>query len=114
MTAEQLICGLAEKYGEEFNWRIILQGNDFFVDRLKTEISGNPEFFAAKIVRAISKCDSDDGVLYCFSEDGAEVFYIFHLTYSQHIAEGFPKYVKFCTAEDAAEYIENKFVAEFL
>lgn len=114
MTAEQLICGLAEKYGEEFNWRIIPQSNYFFVNRLKEEISGNPEFFTAKIVRAIAKCDSDDGVLYCFSEGGSEVFYIFHLTYSQHIAEGFPKYVKFCTAEEAAEYIENNFVAEFL
>lgn len=31
MTAEQLICGLAEKYGEEFNWRIIPQNGEYAV-----------------------------------------------------------------------------------
>ncbi len=31
MTAEQLICGLAEKYDGELNWRLIPQNGEYAV-----------------------------------------------------------------------------------
>ena len=94
MTAEEIFCNLFDKYGEDFNWHMVplSQSNGILVEELKKEI-GKRHFLFHKKVWAVAKCESNDDVLYVTDgEQGADTYYIFHLTYSKQNLEGFPKY----------------------
>ena len=62
MTIEEIFSDLYDKYGEDFNWYMI------------------------PLTQA-------DGVLY-ITDNGRnqDIYYIFHLTYSKHNPDGFPRY----------------------
>ena len=89
MTAEEVFCDLGDKYGDDFNWY-------------------------NKPIYAVAKCDSNDDVLFLSADDGKDVYYIFHLTYSGLNSEGFPKHKKFANLQAVKEYIEREFIAEYL
>jgi hypothetical protein len=114
MTAEEVFCDLNDKYGEEFNWNMVPFTNKTFVAELKREI-GEKHFLYNERIWAVAKCDSNDDVLYvCGHEGDSDIYYIFHLTYSKHNTEGFPKYEKFIGIEAVKEHIEQLFVNEYL
>lgn len=107
MTAEEVFYDLNDKYGDAFNWRMIPLTNKTFVAELKKEI-GNDHFLYNRHIWAVAKCDSNDSVLYLSAENGADIYYIFHLTYSEHNINGFPKYQKFFSIKEVKEYIEQE------
>lgn len=114
MTVEEVFCELLDKYGDEFNWHMLPLTNKTFVAELRREIGKN-HFLYNEQIWAVAKCDSNDDVLYLASnDDGTNIYYIFHLTYSEHNAEGFPRYKKFIGIEKVTEYIERLFVEEYL
>lgn len=114
MTPEEAIDDLFQKYGEDFNWYILPSTNKTFVAELKNEIGEN-HFLYNQQVYAVAKCDSNDDVLYLAgNEDGVEVYYIFHLTYSKENAIGYPKYRKFKGLSEVKEYIEQSYIRDFL
>ena len=112
MTAEEIFGDLFDKYGEDFNWYMVplSQSNGIFVEELKKEI-GERHFLYHKKVWAVAKCESNDDVLYVTDgEQGADTYYIFHLTYSKQNLEGFPKYEKFADIYAVKEFIEPAFI----
>ncbi|RKJ71665.1 hypothetical protein D7X33_22115 [Butyricicoccus sp. 1XD8-22] len=116
MTPEEIFCDLFNKYGEDFNWYMVplSQLNSAFVEELKREI-GEKHFLYDKKVWTVAKCKSNDDVLYITDgESGAEIYYIFHLTYSNQNLEGFPKYEKFIDAYAVKEFIEQEFIKNYM
>ena len=116
MTTEEIFCDLFDKYGEDFNWYMVplSQSNGAFVDELKKEI-GEKHFLYHKKVWAVAKCKSNDDVLYVTGgESGADIYYIFHLTYSNQNLEGFPKYEEFVEIHAVKEFIEQAFIENYL
>lgn len=83
-----------------------------FVEELKKEI-GKEHFLYDKHLWAVAKCDSKDDVLY-LSDESTDAYYIFHLTYSEHNINGFPKYKKFIGIKAVKEYMEQEFITEYL
>ena len=93
MTIEEVFSDLYDKYGEDFNWYMIplTQADGVFVTELKNEI-GEDHFLYDKRIWAAAKCESNDDVLYV-TDNGrnADIYYIFHLTYSKYNSDGFPQ-----------------------
>lgn len=113
MTAEEAFCDLSEKYGDSFNWHMIPLSNKSFVAELKREIGQNHFLYNRKIW-AVAKDDSSDDVLYV-TEDAYEedIYYIFHLTYSDN-HEGYPQYKELNGIGKVKEYIEEIYCADIL
>ena len=107
MTAEEVFCELSDKYGDDFNWHMLPLSNHTFTAELKKEI-GNRHFLYHKQIWAVAKCDSNDDVLYLADNgEGTDIYYIFHLTYSECNADGFPRYKEFEGINAVKEYIEQ-------
>ena len=113
MTAEEVFYDLYKKYGDSFHWHMLPFSEQSFVAELKREIGSN-HFLYNKRIWAVAKCDSNDDVLFLSADDGKDVYYIFHLTYSGLNSEGFPKHKKFANLQAVKEYIEREFIAEYL
>ena len=97
MTLEEMFCDLYDKYGKNFNWYMIpfTQADGAFVAELNKEI-GQDHFLYGKKIQAVAKCESNDDVLYVVRNGiGRDIYYLFHLTYSAHNADGFPRYEEF-------------------
>lgn len=109
MTAEEMFDELAYKYGDEFHWRMLPSPNQSFVAELKKEI-GETHFLYHERICAVAKCDSNDGVLFAAgNEDGLDIYYLFHLTYSAKNMVGYPTYIKFKGIQEVKEYLEQDF-----
>lgn len=112
MTSEEIFCDLYDKYGENFNWYMIplTQADGALVAELKKEI-GKEHFLYDKKIWAVAKCESNDDVLYVAgNEKGAEIYYIFHLTYSEQNLNGFPQCEKFADVFAVKEFIERTYI----
>lgn len=115
MTAEEMFGDLFDKYGEDFNWHMLTssQSSGALVEKLKKEI-GERHFLYHKKVCAVAKCDSNDDVLYVADgESGGNIYYIFHLTYTQQNPKGFPKCEKFADIYAVKEFIEQAFISDY-
>lgn len=116
MTAEEVFSDLFDKYGDNFNWHMVplTQAGGTFVNELKKEIGQN-HFLYDKKIWAVAKCDSNDDVLYVIGdESGSDSYYIFHLTYSEQNAEGFPKYEKFANINAVKVFIEQAYINNYM
>ncbi len=116
MTAEEIFCDLYEKYGEDFNWYMIplTQAGGALVTELKKEI-GKEHFLYDKKIWAVAKCESNDDVLYVTGNGkGADIYYIFHLTYSKHNSDGFPRCEKFADVFAVKEFIERTYIENYM
>lgn len=72
-------------------YQLNLNGNTGFVAELKKE-NGRNYFLYNKQIWAVTKCDSNDDVLYLADNGGGtDIYYMFHLTYSEYNADGFPR-----------------------
>lgn len=114
MTLEEMFCDLYDKYGKDFNWYLLplTQADGAFVVELNKEI-GQGHFLSGKKIRAVAKCDSNDDVLYVIrSGIGRDIYYMFHLTYSAHNADGFPRYVEFTDLFAVKEFIERSYIED--
>jgi len=100
---------LSNKYGSEFNWREIENG-DFFLNELHSEININSHPLYAKARKAVAKCDSNDDVLFLLDDDN---YAIVHLTYSKNNIDGYPTYNVFMNLSSAICHIEELFITEF-
>ena len=110
ITAEEAFCELAEKYGEEFTWGMIPFGNRTFVPELKKEIGENDPLYN-ELIYAVAKSYVNDDVLFVVGGyRDVDIYRIYHLTYSEKNAEGFPKYEEFAGILAVKEYIESEFV----
>ena len=110
MTAEEVFCELIEKYGVDFNWRMIPFSDKHFVEELKKEI-GNDDTLFKNAVWAVARSYSNDDVLYLVgSKDGIDVYRIYHLTYSS--TNRFPCYQEFVGIENVRDYIEKQYMEE--
>lgn len=112
MTLEKVFSDLHDKYGEDFNWYMIpsTQAGGALVTELKEEI-GKEHFLYDKKIWAVAKCESNDDVLYV-TGNGKEtdIYYIFHLTYSKHNLDGFPRCEKFADILAVKEFIERTYI----
>ncbi len=100
------ISRLGDKYGEEFNWGIVPQENGFVRELKKeTDVSQYDE------VKAVARSYSCDEVLFLFDSN---IYRIYHLTYSIHNENGFPRYMEFSDAKKVVDYIEHQFIEEYL
>lgn len=111
MTSEEMFSNLYNQYGEDFNWYMIpfTQAGGAFVAELKKEI-GKDHFLYDKKIEAVAKCESNDEVLYVTKNgQGEDVYYIFHLTYSKHNADGFPRYEEFADIFAVKEFLEQSY-----
>lgn len=115
MTAEEMFCNLYDKYGEDFNWYMIpfTQSDGALVTELKKEI-GKGHFLYDKKIWAVAKCESNDDVLYLSGEKGQDIYYIFHLTYSEHNLDGFPQCEKFESILAVKEFIERTYIKSYM
>lgn len=97
---------LHDKYEEDFNWGIVPKENRFVVElKRETDISQYNE------VIAIARSYSCDEVLFLFDNG---IYRIYHLTYSANNANGFPRYTEFSDGQKVIEYIEKKYIEEYL
>ena len=104
----EVFSDLYDKYGDDFNWYMIpfTQSEGYFVKELKKEI-GSDHFLYDKTIYAVAKCESNDDVLYVTgSESGVDTYYVFHLTYSNHNSDGFPKYKQLSNVNEVKEFME--------
>ena len=109
MTAEEVFSDLFDKYGEDLNWYMIplSQAGGAFVSELKKEI-GKDHFLYGKRIWAVAKCESNDEVLYVTGNGlGADIYYVFHLTYSEKNLDGFPKFKELKDIYAVKEFIEE-------
>ena len=116
MTLEEMFCDLYDKYGKDFNWYMIpfTQADGAFVAELNKEI-GQDHFLYGKKIRAAAKCESNDDVLYVLRNGmGRDTYYIFHLTYSAHNADGFPLYEEFADLFAVKEFIERSYIENYM
>lgn len=116
MTIEEVFSDLYDKYGEDFNWYMLplTQADGMFVTELKNEI-GEDHFLYNKRIWAVAKCESNDDVLYVTKNGlGGDVYYIFHLTYSKHNSDGFPRYERFADIFAVKEFLEQSYVKDYL
>lgn len=114
MTAEEVFNDLLDKYGSDFNWHMLPLSNKSFVDELKKEI-GTAHFLFDAPVWAVAKCDSNDDVLYLSgSENGKDIYYLFHLTWQAFNKNGFSRYIKIAGIDAVKKYIENSYIVEYL
>ena len=89
MTIEEIFSDLYDKYGEDFNWYMIplTQADGVFVTELKNEIG-------------------EDHFLYDNGRN-QDIYYIFHLTYSKHNPDGFPRYEELKDVYAVKAFIEQ-------
>lgn len=116
MTIEEIFDKLFEKHGDEFNWRMIplAKSQDTFVDELKRELGEENELFHNRVY-SVAKCDSNDDVLFLIRNGSAgELWRIYHLTYTSNNSSGFPRYEEFTSVNAVGDFIENRFINEFL
>ena len=109
MTMEEVFSELYDKYGKNFNWHMIplSQSNGTFVEELKKEI-GKEHFLYNKRIWAVAKCESNGDVLYVTgSDDGTDIYYIFHLTCSEHNRNEFPVLEEFPDIYAVKAFIEQ-------
>ena len=45
---------------------------------------------------------------------GRDIYYMFHLTYSAHNADGFPRYVEFTDLFAVKEFIERSYIEGYM
>ena len=111
---DEMMDNLYQQYVDEFNWSRISFSNKSFVEELKRELDPG-DVFLSGAVYAVAKCDSNDDVLYLGVDglDARELWRIYHLTYSSHNTDGFPRYVEFYSREEVAEYIQDQFASGF-
>ena len=100
------ISRLCNKYGEDFNWGIIPEENGFV-----KELEKETDICQYSDVKAIARSYSCDDVLFMLDNN---IYRIYHLTYSNHNGDGFPRYKEFVDAKKVLAYIENQFVEEYL
>ena len=116
MTIEEVFSHLYDKYGEDFNWYMLplTQADGMFVTELKNEI-GEDHFLYGEKIEAVAKCESNDDVLYVTKNGlGEDVYYIFHLTYSKHNLDRFPRYERFADIFAVKEFLEQSYVKDYL
>lgn len=114
MTLEEMFCDFYEKYGDDFNWRMLPFSDKGFVEELKREL-GEDNLIFDKEIYAVAKSDSSDDVLYLIdNKNGNDIYRIYHLSYSSNNIEGFPKYIEICGIKDLKDYIDKRFVEEFV
>ena len=116
MTSKEMFSNLYDKYGEDFNWYMIpfTQAGGSFIAELKKEI-GKDHFLYNKKIEVVAKCESNDDVLYVLrNEIGRDIYYLFHLTYSAHNADGFPRYAEFADLFAVKEFIERSYIEDYM
>jgi len=116
MTLEEMFCNLYDKYGNDFNWYMLpfAQADGAFVAELNKEI-GQDYFLYDKKIRAVAKCESNDDVLYVLRNGmGRDIYYLVHLTYSAHNADGFPRYEEFADLFAVKEFIERSYIEDYM
>ena len=114
MTIKDVLLELINKYGEEFNWYLLPITDKCFVSELKREI-GKKHPLQEKSISAVAKCASNDDVLYMTLNDtGRNIYYIFHLTYSDEKVDGFPKCERFTDTLAVKSFIEQSFITDYI
>lgn len=112
MTMEEVFSELYDKYGKNFNWHMIplSQSNGTFVEELKKEI-GKEHFLYNKRIWAVAKSQLNDDVLYVTgSGAGTDIYYIFHLIYSEQNPNEIPLYEEFSDIYAVKEFIEQSYI----
>ena len=112
MKIERILYHLAEKYGDEFNWRIIasIESQGAFVDELRRELGDDDKIFQSSL-SVVAKCDSNDDVLFSLRDErNGELWRVYHLTYTANNAPGFPRYEEFTSEEAVGQWIEHQFL----
>ena len=90
------------------------QADGAFVAELNKEI-GQDYFLYDKKIRAVAKCESNDDVLYVLRNGmGRDIYYLVHLTYSAHNADGFPRYEEFADLFAVKEFIERSYIEDYM
>ena len=90
------------------------QADGAFVAELNKEI-GQDHFLYGKKILAVAKCESNDDVLYVLRNGtGRDIYYLFHLTYSAHNADGFPQYEEFADLFAVKEFIERSYIEDYM
>ena len=59
--------------------------------------------------------DIYDDVLYVVRNGiGRDIYYLFHLTYSAHNVDGFPRYEEFADIFAVKEFIERSYIEDYM
>ena len=57
----------------------------------------------------------NDDVLYVVRNGiGRDIYYLFHLTYSAHNVDGFPRYEEFADIFAVKEFIERSYIEDYM
>ncbi len=92
----------------------LTQAGGALVTELKNEIGG-AHFLYDKKIWAVAKCEANDDVLYVTGNGkGADIYYIFHLTYSRHNSDGFPRYEELKDVYAVKEFIERTYIKNYM
>ena len=94
MTIEEIFSDLYDKYGEDFNWYMLPLSLTYNTSSLDSHFAtaqillsykkwSSPISFFNSVTNIPSACDNGRN---------ADIYYIFHLTYSKHNSDGFPRY----------------------
>ncbi len=76
---------------------------------------GKEHFLYDKKIWAVAKCTSNDDVLYVTeNECGADIYYIFHLTYSENNLDGLPQYKEFKSIHSVKDFMEQSFIQSYV
>lgn len=58
---------------------------------------------------------TNDDVLYVTeNECGADIYYIFHLTYSENNSDGSPQYTEFKSIHSVKDFIKQSFIQSYM
>ena len=76
---------------------------------------GKDHFLYNKKIEVVAKCESNDDVLYVLRNGmGRDIYYLVHLTYSAHNADGFPQYEEFADLFAVKEFIERSYIEDYM
>ena len=84
-------------------------------DKALNKEIGQDHFLYGKKIWAVAKCESNDDVLYVLRNGtGRDIYYLFHLTYSAHNTDGFPRYEEFADLFAVKEFIERSYIEDYM
>lgn len=113
MTAEEMFDLLDKRHFGSFTWRMLPFSNHEFVNELRKELQIDDPIRTNKVLYSVAKKDNSNDVLFLIgSQDGQDIYRIYHLTFSAPNPQGYPKYREFGGTGCVMAFLEAEYLAE--
>lgn len=108
MTFDELYGNLYEKYGENFNWKMLSFIDKTYTQEAEKEIKKG-HFLYGKRLWPVAKCTDNDDVLFVTGNNGKDLYVILRLTYNDNQDINYPEYVLIDNIYELEKYLIKQY-----